>query len=225
MATARRSTTRPRKRGQLDRDVILDAATRLAAGGEPITFRALGNALGSDPTAVYRHFRDKDELVRAVFDRLQLGVVERIDRAGTWRDQLAEIAVLTWRVCEEHPSVGIEARSMTTGGPGELGAVELLLELFQQAGLDRSEAVRFYAVFASYLLSVASSVAAYRLQGHKDGSLEGTWLGDVGPVDPQRYPAVANARDELAALRDPEVFMMGVEVILDAAEAAARDRG
>jgi AcrR family transcriptional regulator len=206
----------------LDRTGILDAATRLAAAGEQITFRALGSALGVDPTAVYRHFRDKDELVRAVFDRLQVGVVERIDTSGTWREQLSQTAVLTWQVCEQHPSVGVEARSMITGGPGELGAVELLLGLFQEAGLDRSEAVRFYAVFASYLLSVASSVAAYRLQGDRDGTLEGTWIGDVGPVDPHRYPAVAAARDELAALRDPEVFMMGVEVILDAAEAAAR---
>jgi AcrR family transcriptional regulator len=219
MATAPRTATGPRKRGQLDRDLILDAATRLAAAGEQITFRALGSALGSDPTAVYRHFRDKDELVRAVFDRLQLRVVSQIDSAGTWREQLVEVALLTWKICEEHPSVGVEARSMITGGPGELGAVELLLELFLKAGLERSEAVRFYAVFASYLLSVASSVAAYRLQGH--GTMDATWIGDVGPVDPGRYPAVAASRDELAALRDPEVFMMGVEVILDAAEAAA----
>jgi AcrR family transcriptional regulator len=221
MATARPTATRPRKRGQLDREVILDAATRLSAGGEQITFRALGAALGSDPTAVYRHFRDKDELVRAVFDRLQVRVVESIDRAGSWREQLVEAAVLTWRISEEHPSVGIEARAMITGGPGELGAVELLLEMFQQAGLDRSEAVRFYAVFASYVLSVASSVAAPRLNGNRHASMEGTWIGDVGPVDPSRYPAVAAARAELAALRDPEVFMLGVEVILDAAEAAA----
>ena len=225
MATARRTATAPRKRGQLDREVILDAATRLAAGGEPITFRALGSALGSDPTAVYRHFRDKDELVRAVFDRLQVGLVERIDTTGTWREQLVEAAMLTRKVCSDHPSVGIEAGSMITAGPGELGAVELLLEQFLKAGLELSEAVRFYAVFANYVLSVAASVAAYRLQGDRNGSLEETWLGDVGPVDPHRYPAIAAARDELAGLRDPEVFMMGLEVILDAAEAAAANRG
>jgi AcrR family transcriptional regulator len=221
MATAR-TTSAPRKRGQLDREGILEAATRLAAGGEQITFRALGAALGSDPTAVYRHFRDKDELVRAVFDRLQVGIIERIDTTGTWREQLVEASVLTWQVCADHPSVGVEARSMITGGPGELAAVEMLLERFLSAGLERTEAVRFYAVFASYLLSVASSVAAYRLHGPRDGALDGTWLGDVGPVDPARYPAVASVRAELAALRDPEVFMMGVEMILDAAEAAAR---
>ena len=52
-----------RVRPQLDVATILEAALRLSGAGnpEPLTVRSLGNELGADPTAIYRHFRDKDE--------------------------------------------------------------------------------------------------------------------------------------------------------------------
>ena len=46
------------------------AAAVRGGNPEPLTVRRLGKELGADPTAIYRHFRDKDELVRAVLDRL-----------------------------------------------------------------------------------------------------------------------------------------------------------
>ena len=57
---------RPRRRASLSRESIVEATLTLTADGEQVTFRALGAALGVDPTSVFRHFRDKDELVRAV---------------------------------------------------------------------------------------------------------------------------------------------------------------
>src|SRR5919108_3233672 len=40
------------------------------AGLDALTTRALGQRLGVDPTAVYRHFRNKDELLGALADRI-----------------------------------------------------------------------------------------------------------------------------------------------------------
>jgi AcrR family transcriptional regulator len=214
-----------RRRPQLDRELILEAATQLAARGEPITFRALGAALEADPTAVYRHFRDKEELVRAVLDRLLVGVVDQVDRSATWRDQLRSLAELTLQVCLHYPSVGEQARSLTTGGVGEMTAVELILEQFQHAGLGPSDAVRFYAVYSSFILSVAGSLAAARLSlGPAETMDDAAWIGEIGPVDPRRFPAISEARHELARLQDTDIFLTGVDVILDAAAAAARRR-
>jgi AcrR family transcriptional regulator len=205
--------------------MILQAALDLSARGEPLTFRALGTALGADPTAVYRHFRDKDELVRGAFDLMTVEVLSLVDHDASWRDQLRQLAVATLDVCEKYPSIGAEAQALTTHGPGELGAVEHLLQQFQRAGLDQPAAVRFYAAFSSYLLAVAATSATLVLapSGTQPVSTaERPWIGDVGHVDPTRYPAVVAARAELATLQDREVFMMGIEVLLDAAEAAAR---
>ena len=46
--------------------------------------RSLGEAIGADPSAVYRHVRDKDELLRAVGDRLLQGVVDGLPGAERW---------------------------------------------------------------------------------------------------------------------------------------------
>ena len=81
---ARRASRRP----QLDRELIVSTAIDLAATGAAITFRNLGTALGADPTAVYRHFRDKDELIGAVVDRLILRTLAAVDADASWRDQL-----------------------------------------------------------------------------------------------------------------------------------------
>lgn len=53
---------------RLNRTHFIDAAARfIDEHGEPeFTLRTLGEALGVDQSAVYRHFRDRAELVDAV---------------------------------------------------------------------------------------------------------------------------------------------------------------
>ena len=77
-----------RVRPQLDVTTILEAALRLSGSGnpEPLTVRSLGNELGADPTAIYRHFRDKDELVHAVLDRLVHRAVKAAHAANATTD-------------------------------------------------------------------------------------------------------------------------------------------
>ena len=58
-------------RTRLNRDVICRAAQELLIAGDAESFslRALGEHLGVDPTAFYRHFSDKEDLLREVGDR------------------------------------------------------------------------------------------------------------------------------------------------------------
>ncbi len=60
------------RRVRLDQRTIIDGVLELART-EPtsrVTFKRLGEHLGVDASAMYRHFRNKDELVRASLDRL-----------------------------------------------------------------------------------------------------------------------------------------------------------
>lgn len=207
-----------RSRASLDRGLILETALAIAADGRPLTVRALGTALGADPTAVYRHFRDKDELVRGIWDHLLQSLLGELDDSLPWREQLRAIASTSLDVCLRYPAIGQEAHAITTRGPGELDTVELLLEQFMRAGLDAPAAVRYYAVFSSYVLTMAGSIAGAAASAGPAAAEDQVWIGDVGPVDPRRYPVVFAVRDELASLRDSEIFMKGVDVILDAAQ-------
>ncbi len=219
------SGEKPRRAGarpQLDREVIVSAAIELAAAREAVTFRSLGNALGSDPTAVYRHFRDKEELMQSVVDRLIQNSQEDLDHEASWRDQLYQGAVRTIDVLAAHPHIGVDSSTIATGGPGELSAINWILTQLERAGLDKHQAVRFYAAYSSYVLSAAAALSRQRL---REGDGTAGWVGDLRAVDAARLPALSAVLPELVALSDRDVFLTGIEVFLDSVAAAARNAG
>ena len=66
------------RRAQVSRADYVSAAFEISArsGMQSLTLKALGEHLGLDATAVYRHFRNKDMLLRAMLDQLLQGVLE-----------------------------------------------------------------------------------------------------------------------------------------------------
>lgn len=211
-------TRRAKERVALDRDAILAAATELAASGAAITFRGLGSALGADPTAIYRRFRDKDELMGALLDGLIADSLAGVDRDAPWRDQLREGAVRTIDTFAAHPQVGAEATTIDTGGPGELAVIDWILHQLGRAGLDKQQVVRCYAAYSSYVLAAAATLSRQRMQ-ELEGERSAAWIGDLRSVDPARQPSLAAVLPELLALTGREVFLAGIDVLLDSFEA------
>lgn len=219
------STSRSRaRRPPLDRATIVAAALRLAQRREPggMSFRALGRELGADPTAVYRHFRDRNELVEAALDQLLATVVDTVPTDLPWRERLRAAADAYLEVVISHPVIGAEAGHRTTGGPGELAMLEVLLSALVDAGLSREQTVRYYPLVAGYAASMAASQAAYLLHDARvPVASERAWVGTQGLLDADRYPTAAALREEVAVLRDADVFHSGFELLLDAIEASA----
>ncbi len=64
---------------------LIEMATAMVRAGEEPSVRALASAVGVDPAAVYRHFKDKAELLRAVaavgHDALGLAMETRLAQA------------------------------------------------------------------------------------------------------------------------------------------------
>jgi AcrR family transcriptional regulator len=210
-------------RQPLDRDVIVAAALELASSGETITFRALGNALGADPTAVYRHFRDKEELMQSVVDRLIMAMHERIDPDASWRDQLREGAIASIDIFAEHPRVGVEVPAIATGGPGELEAINWILTQLQRAGLRKEQIVRFYAAYSSYVLAASAALSWQQLHDEVSGP-RSRWVGDLRAVDAAQHPALAEFLPDVLALSDREVYVTGLDVFLDSIEHVATNK-
>ncbi len=125
--------------------------------------RRLGKELGADPTAIYRHFRDKDDVVVGVLDRLIAECVARVDGSAPWRERMTQLAQVSLEVFSAHPAVGALAASQTTGGPGEAAAIEMILQAMAEAGLDQADSVRFYAVLSSYVIAFSSAQSSSRL--------------------------------------------------------------
>ncbi len=85
---------RPLPRGTLDREMIVAASLRLLdeRGTRGFSMPALGRALGADPSAVYRHFASKDDLVLAITDELIVQQDIPSLKGTCWVETLALVA-------------------------------------------------------------------------------------------------------------------------------------
>ncbi|MFK4730263.1 TetR/AcrR family transcriptional regulator [Agromyces mediolanus] len=226
-ATGARGGPSARGKARLDHDTIVAAGLELAAetGGITLSVRELGARLGADPTAIYRHFRNKEELMQALLDALNARSVATVTAPREdWRARLRQLSGATLELFSAHPAIAAEAVVLTTHGRGELDAVELMLDAFAQAGLADEELVRHYALLASHVLSTASGIA--RSRSERGANADGTSPWFDGPVlaDPRSHPRVAEFGPRLVELEDRDLFQHGVEVIIASAERAAAGR-
>lgn len=226
MVRSRETSGSPRAR--LTRERIVEAGMALAQGADAsaISVRSIGAALGVDPTAAYRHFPNKHALMQALLDEVLAQVLARVEIAGDWRSRLRSLAVATLDVFTLYPAIAVEATVLTTNGPAETRTIELILAAFAEAGLDSGMMVRHYALLSSFVLSGAAGIAHARAGaggsaggGGSAGDGEGDlWLEGPLRVDPTEHPHVAANATELVALRDREIFLFGVESVLESAE-------
>ncbi|GAA1596393.1 TetR/AcrR family transcriptional regulator [Leucobacter chromiireducens] len=211
---------------RLDVDMIVAAGLAVAAETRSNEFsaKALGLSLGVDPSAIYRHFRSKGHLMEVLLDELHVRALATIEApAEDWRGRVIELAEGTLREYAAHPSIAAEAMVLTTHGPGELGAIELLLDSLDRAGLPPADVVQHYALLSSYILSTASGIARARIEsGELDPSPETSpWFDGPILADPRTYPQIARFTGPLADLEDRKTFMLGVTTLLDSAEQTA----
>jgi AcrR family transcriptional regulator len=187
--------------------------------------RRLGAELGVDPTAFYRHFRDKDDLVLACMDRAeQIAFAALQDRTdlSSWQSKLRAVADECWRMSETYPAIYASAFARTTGGSGERDMVEFLLDAIAELGLDRAATVLFYRAFADSILSLSGANAAVTQLGPdveaKDAS---AWRRVYAASSEAQYPLTRAHAEELVAVTDRAIYDRVVEAIVQAMEGAA----
>ncbi|MFI6322909.1 TetR/AcrR family transcriptional regulator [Nonomuraea sp. NPDC050556] len=213
-----KTTVRTKRSGsQLSQEAIIDASLRLAARGsaDAFTVRRLGEELGADPTAIYRHFRDKDELVLSVADRAYGEVLDGVPDGLSWQDRLRALARESFRVALKYPAVAAGTLSRTTRRPNEFRIVELILGAIAEAGLDGAAAAVHYRAWGDAMLAHVGQHAAYALYDPEiRAGDEGSWTREYRTVDPVRFPRITRLSAELAAVTTQQVFDVQVEALI-----------
>ncbi|MFF5204647.1 TetR/AcrR family transcriptional regulator [Streptosporangium sp. NPDC000396] len=209
---------------QLTPDAIIEASLCIAARGsaDAFTVRRLGEELGADPTAIYRHFRDKDELLLSVADRTLGEVLDSIPDGLDWKGRLRALAAASLAVALKYPVVSSTMASRTTRRANEFRIVELILGAVTEAGLDGAEAAVHYRMVGDSLLAYVGQRAAYLLfDPDVRAGDESSWSREYRLVDAQGFPNITRLSAQLAEVTHDQIFHARVEALITAIERRA----
>ncbi len=197
------ATTNPApRRGRpprASREQIVDAAVALlrAAPDEPLTMARVASSVGLTPMALYRHFKDRDELMDEVVGRILMERNAAIPRQGPWQDQLR--AWVLGGLDHLVPCAQVVQVVLAGGSSRWVHDAATLVRILEQAGFADDELAEMQVWIA---LSVGGYVMAEasRRQGPNTPEVYGA-LAHLDPEDADRLavliPQIDRAFDQM----------------------------
>jgi AcrR family transcriptional regulator len=150
-----RSRGSERRRSRLTRDRVLRGAVELAdtSGLDALSMRKLGQHLGVEAMALYRHVRHKDDLLDGVVEQ----VVGEIRTApardgGEWHESLRAQILDARAVMLRHPWARRVLEDRGVGGPATLAYIESVLAILRAGGFSVDTAHHALHVLGSRIL-------------------------------------------------------------------------
>ncbi|EMF01381.1 TetR family transcriptional regulator [Streptomyces mobaraensis NBRC 13819 = DSM 40847] len=178
---------------------ILDTAARLLRTGDAESFsvRRLAAALETDSSSLYRHFRNKTELLRAVADRILLTAMDGYRPEGDWKQRITALALRLREAFGEQIQIAAVWGRHGSGGAGSRLVMEELLQALRASGLPDEEIPARYhriVILLSALITSEAGIGSVSAKEHEEG-MEQFRVAVLG-ADPERFPALAHfARD------------------------------
>jgi AcrR family transcriptional regulator len=200
---------------RLSRDALVDAAEAIVSeeGIDALTMRRLADELGSSPMSLYRHVRDKDELLLLLIER-RAAELELPPLPDDPRERLVTLFVLLFDSLSRSPWIVEVLAKGDLVAPSVLPVIDRILEAFLAAGLIAEEAGRAYHVAWRYTvgeLFVRHSTARHFATLEREPLL----VRIVAEIDPEEMPTLADLRLELAAGRRELSYRDGIGAVID----------
>jgi AcrR family transcriptional regulator len=214
------------RRGVLTRELIVAEALRLldTAGVAGFSLPKLGRALGADPTAMYRHFASKDDLVLAVADALIAESVAELVPTDCWVETLERSSRQIRKVYWAHPAAASIASYRTTQGESEMRAVNIIIDCVLRAGFEGRRAAEVYRAVGDFALYWSGGEASFMsLDPEAQKRDQSAWTTAYLTADRDRYPAIHQIRDQLADVEaEPDViFETALSIFMSGLQARA----
>ncbi len=184
----------------LSRERIVEAAVDLVArhGAEHLTVRSLGEALGCDPTALYRHFRNVDDLHRAVGDHFLSDVdIAQRPREG-WRAAVKRMCIELRAAQLRQPRLAALVHAAPTRLGNELAFTEALFRELRRGGFRAPAAAKAYHSLIELTVGSASIDAAMAALpvAERTATYE-QWRSDYAALDDAEFPSVRAVAPQL----------------------------
>lgn len=205
-----------RRRTPLSRDRVLRAALELADEGglEALTMHRLGRRLGVEAMSLYRHVRNKDDLLDGLVDLVFAEIELPADRSD-WRRVLRERSVSARAALRRHPwAIGLMESRMTPG-PANLRSHDETLAVLLDAGFSAAMATHAYNLVDSFVYGFALQETSLPFSNADELAAMGEMLMANVPAD--AYPSLFRVSGELlaAGFDYGAEFEFGLDLILD----------
>ena len=174
-----------------------------------MTIRSLAGELAVSPMSLYRHVRDKDDLLDEVVDTLLSEVWRPRAREDEWRAWIAEAADKLRGFLVSQPAALHAYLGHPVVSASALGRMEAMMRVLREAGLSEAPAQRAYGAIHTYTIGFAALEASRAREARAE------------------HDADELAR-QLAAYTTPQQFAEGLGYLLEGISISARgdpDRG
>jgi AcrR family transcriptional regulator len=208
----------PRRRGRparLSRPAILAKALQLVddEGGDALTMRRLGAALGVEAMSLYRHVASKRALLDGIAEQM-LGEIDlRPGEEGDWAGTARQLLLGVRDVAQAHPAafelVGMRALNTQTA----IRPVERLLGDLRAGGFPPDRAVAVYRLLVSFVRGYAMcEIVGFTLTAPADDDPSRLTPAELPAGE---FPVIRGLAGELVHDSTEAHFRAGVETMID----------
>ncbi len=201
----------------LSRARIVDGAAALIAdhGAEALSARRLGEALGCDPSALYRHFADMGELQREVGDHFLAAVRVDARDCESWYAAVRRICIELRTVQLRQPRLAALVRAAPTRLSNELRITEALLRELARGGFEAASAAAAYHALIE--LTVGSAAIDAELAAEPAAARRSTynaWRRHYAALEPAEFPHAVAAAGHLYQGTADDRFHTALDALL-----------
>ncbi len=207
---------------RLSRERIVAAVVDLLESGgvDAVTTRTVGEALQVHPTALYRHFRDMDDLIREAADHILEGVTDGVPEDTDPLGTLYRLCLRLRAALMSHPGAAGGVASGPSRKLHERVLTERMLDLLTSAGLGEEDVVLGYHALVEYTVGSAVIDAPGPDTEQDEESRHRAWRADYLAAPPAEFPMTVRLASVLYPSQDAQ-FRYGLRLLVDGLRAKA----
>jgi AcrR family transcriptional regulator len=189
-----------------------------AEGIQAVSMRRLADVLGVEAMSLYRHVRNKDEILDGMVDAIY-GEIDVPSSAVPWKAAMRRRAISAREVLLRHPWATGLIESRANPGPSTMAHHNAVIGSLRDAGFSIEMAAHAFSVLDSYIYGFALQQINLPFRSSEDLAEVAANILDMLPTN--RYPHLAEMITEHALKPGYDYgneFEFGLDLILDALE-------
>ena len=204
------------RRGPLSRERVLRAAVALADEGGigSLTMRRLGQELGVEAMSLYKHVKNKDDLLDGITD-LVLGDIDVPPSGTSWKEAMRHRAISAHEILLAHPWAALQAMSRFNIGPGMTRYLDATLGRLREGGFSIDGALDAWHTLDSHIYGFTLQELGLPFEVEEAQQVSADVLQQL-PVD--EFPHVVEVITKIMKTGRVEDFEFGLDLILDGLE-------